>query len=742
MNNARFYCDGSWLNGAASLVVLLIAGALAYAAWTRSKRSIQVGALEALRLILIAMALFTLWQPEWVRTIEPTNKATIAVLYDVSNSMQTKDASIETSGGTSGGQPSHSSGGELTSRSKAIELISSKDQWRTPNENTEFVLEPFSSTSDAQSGTDIHDAMQKCLDRYPDLRAVVLASDGDWNLGQNPNAVAAQMRIRNIPVHTLGVGSQQRLPDLGIASFDVPTFAVVGKPLRIPFSIVSTINADKDIQVEFLVDGNRFAEQTVRVPAGGVGSGTFEWRPKHVGDGKLTMRFEPEANDSVADNNEQTVGIAARQESLRVLLIESYPRWEYRYTRNALERDPGVDVECYLLHPELGELGGGRGYLESFPTDEQLAAYDVIFIGDVGLGPQGLSLEECKKIRKVVESQATGLVLIPGIKGNQVSLMQTALADLFPIEFDNQQLRGVGASRPGQFQLTESGRSSLLTRLESNDTDNENVWRSLPGFYWYTAIERVRSGSQILATHDRDSTRTGRVPLIVTKTFGNGKILFMGSDGAWRWRKGVEDRYHYRFWGQVVRWMAYQRTMADGDLMRLFHSPDRPKQGDSITLQANAMSAAGEPLQKGTITAQIKSPSGRIDTVQFQRASDESWGLFTANFRPSESGDHQVTTRCVETGASLESQISVASVQRERVGMPARFDVLKEISHITHGKSMAIGDRDKIVDLLAEMPPPKSIESRFQLWCHPIWGALLIALLGVFWASRKFAGMV
>ena len=56
----------------------------------------------------------------------------------------------------------------------------------------------------------------------------------------------------------------------------------------------------------------------------------------------------------------------------------------------------------------------------------------------------------------------------------------------------------------------------------------------------------------------------------VTKTYGTGKVLFMGTDSAWRWREGVEDRYHYRFWGQVARWMAYQRTMAQGQSMRLF----------------------------------------------------------------------------------------------------------------------------------------------------------------------------
>ena len=731
MNAIRFTYDSSWLNLVGSILVGVIAIAVAWIAWSRNNHSLRVGSLEALRILLVVMAMITLWQPEWIRTIQPSQKTTIAVLYDVSTSMQTQDVPEE--GGDS----------RQVSRADAIKSIALQETWKAPNKSTEFVLEPFSSShAGVEDGTDINDALQKCLERHRDLRAIVLASDGDWNTGLNPNSASTPLRLRNIPVHTLAVGSTRRLPDLGIASFDVPTFAVVGKPLRIPFSIASTMDHDADVKVELLAGSKLIADQTVPIPASGTGRETMEWRPKHVGDEKLTLRLVPEALDAISDNNEQTVNIAMRQESLKVLLIESSPRWEYRYIRNALERDPGVDVECYLLHSELGEMGGGRGYLDAFPNDEQLASYDVIFIGDIGLRPNELSAEECQRIRRVVESQAAGLVLIPGMKGNQASLMQSALADLFPVDLDVQQRRGVGASRPGQFQLTDVGRSSLLTRLEASDADNEQVWRSLPGFYWYAAVERVRPGSQVLATHDRDVTRTGRVPLIVTKTFGNGKILFMGSDGAWRWRKGIEDRYHYRFWGQVVRWMAYQRTMAEGGSMRLFYSPDRPKQGDSITLQANVMSASGEPLQKGTITAQVIAPSGRSETVVFQRASEDSWGLFTANFRPTESGEYQLETRSAETAASLKSQVSVASVQRERVGMPARLDVLQEISHITRGKSMSIGDLDQLVGHLETLPPPEAIESRLQLWCHPVWGAAMIALLGIFWTSRKFAGLI
>ena len=76
-------------------------------------------------------------------------------------------------------------------------------------------------------------------------------------------------------------------------------------------------------------------------------------------------RFPKQADETIADNNEQAAPIVIREEQLKVLVVESYPRWEYRYLRNALSRDPGVEVSCLLFHPGLEKVGGGSAGLHS-----------------------------------------------------------------------------------------------------------------------------------------------------------------------------------------------------------------------------------------------------------------------------------------------------------------------------------------------------------------------------------------
>jgi hypothetical protein len=214
----------------------------------------------------------------------------------------------------------------------------------------------------------------------------------------------------------------------------------------------------------------------------------------------------------------------------------------------------------------------------------------------------------------------------------------------------------------------------------------------------------------------------------------------MGADGAWRWRRGVEDRYHYRFWGQVVRWMAYQRNMASGEHMRLFYSPDRPRTGDVLSLNANVMSSTGEPLRDGAVIAQIAAPSGKTTSVRLVSAGDEAWGLFLGTFTPTEAGDHKVHLSCAEAGASLDASVSVQGTSREKRGQPARVDVLRELAQISRGQLLRTSDPQAIIKAITALPEPEPLERRIPLWAHPAWAATLISLLGIFWAGRKAVG--
>ena len=714
-----------------SVIVMIAAAACCGISWRRSGYSRSVMWLEVFRFLLIALVLVTLNQPEFTQEIKPHEQPTLVVLHDISGSMQTQDV---LNAQTPAEKPA--------TRLAAVGPVIESDLWKPVEGRMHIVFEPFSSQPPiGDKGTDLNTALQSTADRFPNLRGVVLLSDGDWNTGQSPGSAASALRVKNVPVFAVGVGSEERLPDMQLAASDAPTFGVVNKSLRIPFRIISWLPVDRDVKVSLTGTRGEKIEKSVRVSGMGQMQDTIDWRPDKTGEYSLTLEIPVDETETVPDNNQLTFPITIRDEELKVLVVESYPRWEYRYLRNALERDPGVLVHCLVFHPDLEGVGGGRGYLDQFPTEKELFEYDVVFLGDVGIGSEQLTPQDCVHLRQLVRSQAGGLVFMPGFRGYQNSLQTSELDELLPVVFDPAAPKGHGSPRPSRFALTEAGRRSLLTRLEPDDHENERVWNGLPGFQWYAAAQRAKIGSQVLATHDSDSTSYGRVPLIVTRTAGTGKVLFMGTDGAWRWRKGVEDLYHYRFWGQVVRWMAYQRNMSQGESMRLFYSPDRPEAGNVVTLNANVMSTGGDPLRTGTVVVQTLSPSGQTDTVRLAPAGEDSWGLFTGTFVPTEGGPYKLITSCAETGGRLDTTIAVLGQEKEQIGQPARMDVLKEIAQVTGGQLTTVAEIQNLVDHIAAMPEPEPIIRRFRLWSHPAWGGLIVLLLGGFWTGRKLAGL-
>jgi len=723
-----FTCTPLSLAVSAAFVLLILW--LSWLAWKRSNFRPVTGILELLRLLLALGIAITLNQPEWREVFKPNTKPELAVLVDTSRSMETRDMPDTVNGSA-----------DPRSRADAASPLAQIAAWREIARKMDVTIEPFSSDeTPPREATDINAALVHAAERHPRLAAVVLATDGDWNTGDPPSQGAVRLRMRHVPVYAVPLGSESRLPGVALTSFDVPAFAVAGKPLRIPFSIDSSLPRDEPATLRMESSTGEVIEKPVVIPAMSRLEDVILWKPGKPGDIKLKLTVPPATGERSQENHSLEAPLPVRKEDLRVLIIESYPRWEYRYLRNALQRDPGVEVNTLLFQPDLGAPGAGKGYLSTLPKEDDLTKYDVIFLGDVGADKGQLSFDQCATLQKLVRDQAAGIVFLPGLRGFEASLQGTPLADLMPIVWDDAQPRGYGTSVPGNFALTEAGAHSLLTKLEDTDEASARVWASLPGFQWYAPVVRAKAGSEILASHATEENRFGRIPLIVTKTYGAGKILFMGTDGAWRWRKGVEDKYHYRFWGQVVRWMAYQRNMSKGENMRLFYSPDRPRTGAVLTLNANVSAASGDPLHDGVVIAQITAPSGKTASVRLAPAGEDAWGLFTGVFTPTEPGDYQIHLACAEAGSALDTTVSIQGVSREKIGQPARLDVLREIAQITRGAMLKNADPAAAVAAIAALPDPPPEERRIPLWAHPLWAATLVLLMAIFWAGRKLAG--
>lgn len=728
----RFFTTPWTIGISAALVLATLV--VAFLTWRRSGFAAGTGLVELLRVLIATLVAVLLNQPEWVEEVRPDEKPTVVVLHDASRSMDTKDV-VATDGSNAIGP---------RTRREVVAPLAESGFWKSLEERFQVVVEPVAPAPPG-TATDLAEPLAQVAERFAALRAVVLASDGDWNKGRPPLDAAQALRLAQVPVYAVPAGSPTKLPDLDLTSLDCPTMGVAGKPVRVPFTVVSSLPNERVVVATLATSTGEKLVKEVRIPPMATVTDWIYWTPPAVGDYTVTLTIPVEQGEILPDNNERTAPIAIRQENLKVLVVETVPRWEYRYLRNALSRDPGVEVSCLLFQPGLTKRGGGtKDYIQKFPSGlDELSKYDVVFLGDVGVGEGQLTDEDCRLLKGLVEYQASGLVFMPGWRGEQASLSGTVLDELCPVVIDPARPDGTASDGPRRLVLTEAGRKSLLTKLADGGAENIAIWESLPGGQWYGPVLRAKAGSEVLAVHEDATNEYGRIPLLVTRTYGSGKVLYMATDGAWRWRKGVEDKYHYRFWGQVVRWMAYRRNMARGERMSLSFAPEQPQLGQTIALDARVAEASGEPLSRGEVTARITAPSGAVETVRFAPpGGDGEWGVFAATFTPAEPGAHELVLACKETGDTLEASVFVQGSAEEGIGKAARPEVLAEIAQVTRGKVVRPDEIAGLVESLAALPDPPPSVRRLQLWSHPLVAVGLVTLLGLFWIGRKRQGLV
>ena len=725
--------EWTWSLAALVLIVMAVCLRLCIATWVRSGKKKLVGWLETLRFVTVALLLLTLVNPERIEQIQREAEPEVLLLADTSGSMSTKD--VEDANGT------------IVSRGEWLSEALKRD-WRKQLEESAVLTERSFSSANGEGATDLHLPLKKALDETPNLKAVLYLTDGDANTGSSPLSLAGRCRAAGIPAYALRIGSDQPLQDLILEDFDALPFAMREGRLTVSYRVRNTFPYQVETTLTLSANGEPVASKPLIIPARKEGSSTGEeisgnlsWLPNMEGTITLKGEIENQEGEAFKENNSRELETRIESKVVKALIVDSFPRWEYRFLRNALDRDTKVDMNCTLLHPGMNP-GSGRSYLRKFPeSPEKLAPYDIVFLGDVGVGEGELTEENCEALADLVRSQASGIVFLPGRRGRQSTLADTALGDLIPVAYDPAKPKGVGTANTSNVALTSKGRKHWLTTLRGSGEPDLSFWERLPGFQWSAAALKSRPGSEVLAVHSIFRNEWGRMPVMAIRYVGAGKTLYLGNDAAWRWRRGVEDKYHYRFWRQVASWMALERHLSESDGIRIIHNPKRPKVGEEVFLRCIVRDKTGSLLEDGLVEGNVEHPGGENEQLLFE-PDEKGKGVYLASFRSREPGPTTIRTEVAEANRFLQTSIKVEKPKLERLGRPARDGDLKELARLTKGKFGLAEDLEKIVQAIQALPDPAPLEKIHRLRANFYWGIFLCGLLAIYWTGRKFAGMI
>ena len=132
---------------------------------------------------------------------------------------------------------------------------------------------------------------------------------------------------------------------------------------------------------------------------------------------------------------------------------------------------------------------------------------------------------------------------------------------------------------------------------------------------------------------DRPPARTNKA-FLCWQTVGRGRIVYLAAPAVYQLRMKFGDRYHYRFWGQLIRW-AVARDLSQGSkTVKLATDRSRAFVGENVQVIANLSDAGGRPVpERGSAGPSLDGrPRRLVDRVE-ARSQRFPAGIL-ANFHP------------------------------------------------------------------------------------------------------------
>ena len=716
-------------------IVLLAAGLLA-AAWLsyaglRGGRGARA-ALGLARFAALALVMLLLLGPsiEWPR--ERTERDVVHVLVDRSLSMRVRDE--------------RGSGGERRSRDAAAKEIAEDEAWKrvaTRHDLSWHALGARATPIDGPAAlpaaearrtlvaAGIEDALRQSGGRP--VAGIVLLTDGRSQDALDGDTLR-RLKAGGAPIFAVALGDPTGMADRAIVEVEHPTRAFPKD--RVPVQVTISTGDAQPVRVALREQGSgRVLDERTETPGDDRRVRvTLMGTRTEAGDANWEVAILPEGQDADAANDLRAVRVNFLDRPLRVLFVDGWPRWEYRYLKNLLLREEGFESSVMLLSADRDFAQEGTAPIARLPaTEAEFAPFDVIVIGDV---PGGFMDDARQRvIREQVARRGAGVLWIGGERATPGSWRGTPLEDLLPFRGSLELARWDEAvvMRPTplatRLGLLELGDASGGWPIEL--ASDGAGWARLE---WAQRIDArdLKPTVETWATAEPATrgAKTSAAPLLVSMRFGAGSVAYLGTDETWRWRHGRGETLPERFWIQIIRHLA--RSGLRGDARRPALEADP---GSATVDQPVRITLDGGDVQAERVVVEARRADG-AEVVEITLLP-EGGGRFGAAWPAPREGEWTLRVSPRSGVSAEEARVQVRSEEPELVDASPDHASLQRLVEATGGRLVRASEAASIESLL----PVRSVIVRQPLrWplAHrwPLY-ALLAALLLAEWLGRR-----
>jgi uncharacterized membrane protein len=739
--------------------------------------------LGGIRLFLFALVLFLLNRPILTLGQSRTEPSVLAILVDDSGSMRVPDA----------GTPAHPE-----SRLDAVQnLLSGHDaellrklakthdlrlysfdrdasplaSIQTPpaKSKTSLNLTPATkSIDDLKPDGQSTQVLPSILTTLQDLQGqrvagVVVMTDGRDTPAHNIAEGLESLKNYGAKVYPVAIGSDQQPKNIELQSIQLDDVAFKGDVVNVkamvrgtgyePGHAVHVVLKDKKTGAILPnVDGAP-SEKTINLPDDKPVEVELQWKTSEVGNKDVVVEAIKQPGELDDDDNSRSALVSVLDAKISVLFVDGYPRWDYRYLKNALIRDKTVQVSCLLASADFNFLQEGNKPLPSsgknvaghFPdTIDQLLDYDVVVFGDVD--PRYFSDSQLQLVNEFV-NRGGGFEMVAGERYSPQAYRNTPIEALLPVSLAHVEITDPTVAITQGFRpvITKTGMVTSIFRFFADSAKNEEFLKhDLPEVFWYCrGVTAKPSVGEVLAEHPTDIGPDGhKAPILVAGRYG-GRTLFSAIDDSWRWRFYTDESVFDTYWVQQLRYLARNRKIGQ---RRLTLTADQPvyELGQQVRLTLRVIDPGLVRQLPDQIRVEETDANNQPVRMENLVRQDGSGGeTFAGSFTADKVGKFTIHLPPIVAGVDMmETPIDVTLPQLELNDPRVDRIQLSRLASETLGKPIDFANAAAELEAIPSAAKVLPITSGQPLWNAPITLVVFVLLIGTEWVVRKLYGMV
>ena len=241
--------------------------------------------------------------------------------------------------------------------------------------------------------------------------------------------------------------------------------------------------------------------------------------------------------------------------------------------------------------------------------------YDVVILGD--LPPEHFPVAAQESLSEYLKQRGGTLILIAGSQSMPQAYGTHPLEQILPVT-----RAGVGSVQPSTslgyaFRVTEEGQGHDALMIGETEEATRLAWDFVNQFSPLSEVSEWRkplATARTLIAADRRGTvdKSDTSAFLCWQPVGRGKIVYFSGAETYRLRTLRGDRFHYRLWGQLLRWAIASELSVGTESVRIQTDKSRYTLRDSIQVRVHLSADSQSNVPSQGLEARISSDDNQL----------------------------------------------------------------------------------------------------------------------------------